>query len=179
MAALVARISARRRRLTSTVAVDSAAMGREGVDDAPGALDWSDSASAASSDGECAGCPSPKRFAAEIVKRIPWSNGRTRVDPSAAPSGNLSGVSELDADGGADGNGLHSRSETPMLCDRVLDLSGIDAPDKANCSSISVSSSISGGGGKFSSIGSLMQPEPFALSDFITSRRGSRGHNLN
>jgi hypothetical protein len=25
----------------------------------------------------------------------------------------------------------------------------------------------------------LMQPEPFALSDFITSRRGSRGHNLN
>jgi len=176
MAALVARISARRRRLTSTGAVASAAMGRQGA----AAADWSDAASDATSSDSEAGCPSPKRFAAEIVKRIPWSNGRTRVDPApAAGGGNGSGLGESEGDAGADGSGAHSRSETPVLWDRALDLSGVEGGDKANCSGVSVGSSSSAGGGKVSGIGSLLQPEPFVLGDFITSRRGSRGHNLN
>jgi len=168
MAALVARISARRRRMTNTVFADNKAL-KSSDDGKEAASDWSDSASAESDD-----CPTPKRLAAEIVKRIPWSNGRARIDPSSVPSCNLSGVNESDADGGA----AHSRSATPMLLDKVLDLSGTDGQDRVNCSNISCSS-ITSASGAISSIGGLLQPEPYALSDNITSRRGSRGYHIN
>jgi hypothetical protein len=176
MAALVARISARRRRMTNTVVVDDAAS--KAHDGLHAASDWSD-ASPADSDGEFSRCPSPKRLAAQIVKSIPWSNGRTRVDPLSAPSSSLSGVNESDVDGGVDCNGRHSRSATPMLFEKALDLSGMDGLDRVNCSGISVSSSSSSASSKTLCIGSLLQPEPFALNDNITSRRGSRGYHVN
>ena len=117
--------------------------------------------------------PSPKRVAAEIMKSIPWSNGRLRIDPLSAPACDLSGVRE----GDADGNAAHSRSATPMLTDKALDFSGMDSQDKGNSSIMSTSSSTSAGA--ISCIGGLRQPEPFALSDNITSRRGSRGYHVN
>jgi hypothetical protein len=176
MAALVARISARRRRMTNTVFADNKTQ-KSSDDGKQATSDWSDSASADSDD-----CPTPKRLAAEIVKRIPWSNGRARIDPSSAASCNLSGVHESETDGGA-----HSRSATPMLLDKVLDLSGTDGQDRVNCSNMSSSSiasnmscsSIASASGAISSIGGLLQPEPYALSDNITSRRGSRGYHIN
>jgi hypothetical protein len=107
------------------------------------------------------------------MKSIPWSNGRLRIDPLCAPACDLSGVRE----GDADGNAAHSRSATPMLMDKALDFSGTDAQDKANSSIMSASSTASASGA-ISCIGGFLQPEPYALSDNITSRRGSRGHHI-
>ncbi len=172
MAALVARISARRRRMTNTVTADPEHTAASGADHPGATSDWSDAASE-DSDGEF-NCPSPKRLAAEIVKKIPWSNGRARIDPFSEVGCNLSGVHESDADGGA----AHSRSETPMMCEKALDWSGMDGVDRSNCSGLSVGSSASNPG-KMSLLGALLQPNPLALSDNITSRRGSRGNHSN
>ncbi len=132
--------------------------------------DWSDAVSSAESDGEFSRQPSPKRLAAEIVKGIPWSNGRARINPFCSASGcSLSGVIEADADGTA----VRSRSETPLLGDQAVDLSGIDCLEQGNRSASSV-------GGIVSCVAGLLQPESLVvLSDNITSRRGSRGCHLN
>jgi hypothetical protein len=178
MSALVARISARRRRWTNTVDANNLVKDETWRGEAQHVpSDWSNPTSS-ESEGDFPGCPSPKRFAANIVKSIPWSNGRARINPLAQPESLLSGVGEDDANDAGDRNKLRSRCVTPRLFDQAADISSGDGSDKANCSNSSICSIISAGGNS-SCISSLLQPEPLVLSDNITSRRGSRGNHVN
>jgi hypothetical protein len=106
---------------------------------------------------------------------MPSSTARVLADQASHHSGYVSGIKEGGADGGADCNGAHSRSATPMLWDKLSGLSGVDGQDKGNSSSMSASSVTSSSS---TMLAGFLQAEPFAMSDNITSRRGSRGcHN--